>query len=58
MPARRLSMRKIKEVLRLRWANGLSKRKIANSCGISRPSVDEYLRRAERAGLAVASGSG
>jgi transposase len=44
-------MRNIKEVLRLRWANGLSKRKIANSCGISRPSVDEYLRRAERAGL-------
>jgi transposase len=44
-------MRKIKEVLRLRWANGLSKRKTAKSCGISRPAVDEYLRRAEEAGL-------
>lgn len=44
-------MRKIKEVLRLRWGNGLSKRKIARSCGISRPAVDEYLRRAEEAGL-------
>ena len=51
MPAQRLSMRKIKEVLRLRWANGLSKRKTARSCGISRPAVDEYLRRAEEAGL-------
>jgi transposase len=51
MPAQRLSMRKIKEVLRLCWANGLSKRKIAMSCGISRPAVDEYLRRAAAAGL-------
>lgn len=51
MPAKRLSMRKIKEVLRLRWANGLSKRQTAMSCGISRPAVDEYLRRAEAAGL-------
>jgi transposase len=44
-------MRKIKEVLRLHWANGLSKRQTARSCGISRPAVDEYLRRAELAGL-------
>ena len=51
MPAQRLSMRKIKDVLRLCWGNGLSKRKSAMSCGISRPAVDEYLRRAEEAGL-------
>ncbi len=51
MPAQRLSMRKIKEVLRLCWGNGLSKRKTARCCGISRPAVDEYLRRAEEAGL-------
>ena len=51
MPAKRLSMRKIREVLRLRWGNGLSKRQTAVSCGISRPAVDEYLRRAEEAGL-------
>lgn len=44
-------MRKIKEVLRLRWAQGLSQRQIARSCGISRPAVGEYLRRAEQAGL-------
>ena len=35
MPANRLSMRKIKEVLRLKWANNLSDRKIAQSCHIS-----------------------
>jgi transposase len=52
MPAQRLSMRKIKEVLRLCWGHGLSKRKAARSCGISRPAVDEYLRRAAAAGLA------
>ena len=51
MPAKRLSMRKIKEVLRLSWAQALSKRQTARSCGISRPAVDEYLRRAEQAGL-------
>lgn len=51
MPAKRLSMRKIKEVLRLYWGQGLSKRQTARSCGISRPAVDGYLRRAKAAGL-------
>ena len=51
MPARRLSMRKIKDVLRLCWGQGLSKRQAAKSCGISRPPVVEYLCRAEAAGL-------
>ncbi|MCP5347699.1 MAG: IS21 family transposase [Pseudomonadales bacterium] len=51
MPAKRLSMRKIKEVLRLKWVSGLSNRQIAASCGIGRPTVSEYLRRAELAGL-------
>ena len=44
-------MRKIREVLRLHWGQGLSKRKTANCCSVSRPTVDEYLRRAEEAGL-------
>ena len=44
-------MRKIKEVLRLKWVSGLSNRKIAASCGIGRPTVSEYLRRAESADL-------
>ena len=52
MPAKRLSMRKIKEVLRLKWAQGLSNRQIAKACGIGRPTVGEYLRRAAEAGLA------
>jgi len=32
-------MRKIKEVLRLKWAQGLSRRQVARSCGLSRPAV-------------------
>ena len=51
MPAKRLSMRKIKDVLRLCWGQGVSKRQVARSCGISRPTVRAYLRRAEAAGL-------
>jgi predicted transcriptional regulator len=37
-------MRKIKEVLRLKWERGLSNRQIAAACGVSRPTVSEYLR--------------
>ena len=51
MPAPRLSMRKIIEVLRLKWAQGLSNRQIAGACRIGRPTVAEYLRRANEAGL-------
>ena len=50
MPAKRLSMRKIKEVLRLD-ASGMSNRKISLCCGVSRPMFAEYLRRAAAAGL-------
>jgi hypothetical protein len=51
MANRRLSMRKIKEVLRLHQEIGLSERQIAKSCDISRSTVKEYLHRAQRAGL-------
>ena len=44
-------MRHVTEVLRLKWGCGLSERKIAHSCGISRPTVAEYVRRAQAAGL-------
>ena len=47
----RLSMRKIKEVIRLKWEQGLSNRAIARSCSIGRATVGEYLRRAAAAGL-------
>ncbi len=44
-------MRKIKDVLRLKFESGLSNRGIGLSCGISRTAVAEYLRRFEDAGL-------
>ena len=51
MAGRRLSMRKIKEVLRLKNEHSLSKNQIAKSCKISRSTVKEYLQRAKNAGL-------
>lgn len=51
MAGRRLSMRKIKEALRLKWQNGCSNKKIATSCNIARSTVREYLRRAQEEGL-------
>lgn len=51
MASRRLSMRKIKEVLRLKWHYGRSNHEIATSCNIARSTVREYVRRAEMAGL-------
>ena len=44
-------MRKIKEVLRLKWQNGCSDAQIAGSCNIARSTVREYLRRAQQVGL-------
>src|SRR5215471_4292515 len=52
MPNRRMSMRKIKEVLRLKFQHQFSERQIARSCSISRGAVAEYLRRAQQAGVA------
>jgi transposase len=51
MPAVRLSVRKIREVLRLKFDGGQTNRRIARSCHISRPSVTDYLLRFEEAGL-------
>jgi transposase len=44
-------MRKVREVLRLKYACGLPQREIAASCAISKGSVSEYLTRAREAGL-------
>ena len=44
-------MRKIKEVLRLRFEFKLNQRQIARSCSIAVSTVHEYLRRAEAANL-------
>lgn len=46
MSNRRLSMRKIKEILRLKYDCGISEREIARSCQVSRSTVADYIRRA------------
>ncbi len=51
MPGERLSMRKIREVLRLRFAQGLSQRAIGISLRLSTGAVNTYLNRARRAGV-------
>jgi transposase len=51
MPNRRLSVRKIKEILRLKLDCGISEREIARSCQVSRSTVADYLRRAAAAKL-------
>ena len=51
MPAQRLPMRQVREVLRLRHACGQSERQIAAAIGISRTTVAEYLRRAAVSGI-------
>ena len=51
MAQERLTVRKIYEVLRLKWECRLSNRAIAQSCRISHSTVGEYLERARAAGL-------
>src|SRR3954452_8522546 len=51
MPGERLSMRKIRELLRLRWEHHLPQRVISQSLRLSQASVSDYLSRARRAGL-------
>ncbi len=51
MPGERLSMRKIREVLRLRFAQGLSQRAIGTSLRMSTGAVNACLSRARLAGL-------
>lgn len=51
MPAKRLSMRKTKDVLRLHFELGLSDRAIARCCWLSHTTVAEYLKRFHSSGL-------
>jgi len=51
MPNMRLTMRKVREVLRLSWDCKLSHRLVAISCSISRSTVQDYIHRANAAGL-------
>ena len=50
MPAERVSMRKIREVLRLTHALGMSRRLVGEATGIGKTAVGEYVRRAALAG--------
>ena len=51
MSGKRLSMRAIKEILRLKWVCGLSDRQVSRSCSLGRATIAEYVRRAEAARL-------
>src|SRR5215831_2015132 len=46
-----MSMRKTKEVLRLRFELGLGQREIARACSISQGAVHNYLKKAKAAGV-------
>jgi hypothetical protein len=52
MPAQRLTMRRVRELLRLHYGTGASARAIARELGVSRSTVKEYLARAAAADLA------
>jgi len=51
MTQEKLSLRKIREILRLKHEVGLSNRAIARACCISNSTVGDYVVRARRAGL-------
>ncbi len=51
MPTKRLTMRKIREILRLRFDCKLTYGEIATSCGIGRTTVSDYLNRFEASPL-------
>jgi transposase len=51
MATERLSMRKVREVLRLKHAVGLSYRAISEATGVGKTVVGEYIRRAEVIGI-------
>lgn len=49
--SREVSMRKIREILRLGLQCQLGKREIARSCNVSHPTVSGYMEKAQKAGL-------
>jgi hypothetical protein len=51
MPTPRMSMRKLKEVLRLKWACRLTHRQISRAIGISVGAVSKFAAQAAQAGL-------
>ncbi len=51
MPTQRLSMRRIKQLLTMRFGAGASTREIARELGVAPSTVREYLGRAAAAGI-------
>ncbi len=51
MGAKRLRMRKLREILRLKYERRMGHRAIARACGVGLGTVSEYVRRARQAGL-------
>jgi len=51
MPRQRLSMRRIKQLLTMRFGAGASARSIAQELGIAPSTVREYLSRAAASGI-------
>jgi response regulator of citrate/malate metabolism len=57
MPANRKTMRKIREVLRLKFEADLSHERIAAATGVSKGAVTKYLQRARDVGKRPAKSS-
>ncbi|MGF6727880.1 transposase [Paraburkholderia sp. GAS41] len=51
MPAHRTTMRKIKDVLRLKWTCNLSHRQVSGALGVGLGTITQYLQLAASAGL-------
>ena len=51
MPAPRKAMRKIKDVLRLKYEAGLPHERIAPTCGVAKGALATYVERAQAARL-------
>jgi len=51
MPQLRVAMRKIREILRLAWSCGQSRKAIAVSCGVGKTTVTDTIARAAAANL-------
>ena len=51
MPRERVTMRKTREILRLVWSCGQSRRDTARTCGVGKSTVDATINRAIATGL-------
>ena len=51
MPMRRISMNKVREIIRLYEQCNLSQRSIARALNVSRPVINEYIRKICASGL-------